>query len=60
MQHVQQMQSCAFFSGKVNIIAAYTGDSDLAIVLGESERWLVVLSPLRHGYGDRECQSNAK
>jgi len=57
MQHVQQMQSCAFFWGKVNIIAAYTGDSDLAIVLGE--RWLVVPS-LRHRYGDRECQSNAK
>jgi hypothetical protein len=35
------MQSCAFFWGKINMIRAYMGDSDLAIVLGE--RWLVVV-----------------
>jgi hypothetical protein len=34
------MQSCAFFWGKINIIKAYIGGSDLAIVLGEG--WLVV------------------
>jgi len=34
------MQSCAFFWGKINMIRAYTGGSDLAIVLGG--RWLVV------------------
>jgi hypothetical protein len=28
------MQSCAFFWGKINMIRAYMGDSDLAIVLG--------------------------
>jgi hypothetical protein len=37
------MQSCAFIWGKINIIKAYTGGSDLAIVLGE--RWLVVQKP---------------
>ena len=35
------MQSCAFFWEKINMIRAYMGDSDLAIVLGE--RWLVVV-----------------
>jgi len=34
------MQSCAFFWGKINMIKAYMGGSDLAIVLGG--RWLVV------------------
>jgi len=29
------MQSCAFFWGKINMIGAYIGGSDLAIVLGE-------------------------
>jgi hypothetical protein len=32
------MQSCAFFWRKINMIRAYMGGSDLAIVLGA--RWL--------------------
>jgi len=34
------MHSCAFFRGKINMMKAYIGGSDLAIVLGE--RWLEV------------------
>jgi len=41
------MHSCAFFWGKINMIKAYMGGSDLAIVLGG--RWLVVARRRRQG-----------
>src|SRR5260370_1317717 len=50
MQHVQQMQSCAFFWWKVNIIAAYTGDSDLAIVLAVTSREAEVAGAFLFGW----------
>jgi len=35
IQHIQQMQSCAFFWGKIDMLGVYKGGGNLAMVLDE-------------------------